>query len=47
LQKGDVIQEVNRQPVNNVSEFQNAVRKGGSDPLLLVNRGGRTLFITA
>jgi serine protease Do len=47
LQKGDVIQEVNRQPVNNVSEFQNAIRKGGSDPLLLVNRGGRTLFITA
>lgn len=47
LQKGDVIQEVNRQPVNNVSEFQSAVRKGGRDPLLLVNRGGRTLFITA
>ena len=47
LQKGDVIQEVNHQPVTNVSEFQSAVRKAGSDPLLLVNRDGRTLFIAA
>jgi len=47
LQKGDVIQEVNHQPVRNVTEFQSAVRKAGSDPLLLVNREGRTLFITA
>jgi serine protease Do len=47
LQKGDVIQEVNHQPVSNVSEFQSAIRKAGSDPLLLVNREGRTLFIAA
>ncbi len=47
LQKGDVIQQVNHQPVNNVSEFQSAIRKAGSDPLLLVNREGRTLFIAA
>lgn len=47
LQKGDVIQEVNHQPVNNVSEFQSAIRKSGSNPLLLVNRDGRTLFIAA
>jgi serine protease Do len=47
LQKGDVIQEVNHQPVSSVSEFQSAIRKGGSDPLLLVNRDGRTLFIAA
>jgi len=47
LQKGDVIQEVNRQSVKNVSEFQSALRKAGNDPLLLVNRGGRTLFIAA
>jgi len=45
LQKGDVIQEVNHQPVNNVSEFESAVRKAGDNPLLLVNRGGRTLFL--
>ena len=47
LQKGDVIQEVNHQAVTNVSEFQSAIRKAGSEPLLLVNRDGRTLFITA
>ena len=47
LRKGDVIQEVNHQAVKNVSEFQNAVKKAGSDPLLLVNRQGRTLFIAA
>jgi serine protease Do len=47
LQRGDVIQEVNHQPVKNTSEFQSAVRKAGDDPLLLVNRGGRTLFIAA
>lgn len=47
LRKGDVIQEVNHQAVKNVSEFQSAVKKGGSDPLLLVNRQGRTLFIAA
>jgi len=47
LQKGDVIQQVNHQPVSNVSEFQSAVGKAGSEPLLLVNREGRTLFITA
>lgn len=47
LQKGDVIQEVNHQPVKNVTDFQNALRKDATNPLLLVNRGGRTLFITA
>ncbi|MGB8458686.1 MAG: DegQ family serine endoprotease [Candidatus Acidiferrum sp.] len=47
LQKGDVIQEVNHQPVNNVSEFESAVRKAGDNPLLLVNRGGITLFIVS
>ncbi len=45
LRRGDVIQEVNHQPIKSVSEFQSAIRKGGDDPLLLVNRGGRTLFI--
>jgi serine protease Do len=47
LRKGDVIQEVNHESVKNVSEFQSALKKGGSDPLLLVNRQGRTLFIAA
>jgi serine protease Do len=47
LRRGDVIQEVNHQSVRNVSEFQSALKKGGDEPLLLVNRGGRTLYITA
>src|SRR3984893_1611643 len=48
LQKGDVIQEVNHQPVRNVAEFEQAMHKAGSaNALLLVNRGGTTLFIAA
>jgi serine protease Do len=47
LRKGDLIQEVNHEPVKNVSEFQGALKNGGSDPLLLVNRQGRTFFIAA
>jgi len=45
LRKGDVIQEVNHQPVHNVAEFEQAMHKGKEDALLLVNRGGTTLFI--
>ena len=47
LRKGDVVQEVNHQPVKNVTDFYNAMHKDAKNPLLLVNRGGRTLFITA
>src|ERR1700676_2284060 len=48
LRKGDVIQEVNRQPVHNVAQFEEAMHKAGKDEaLLLINRGGTTLFIAA
>jgi serine protease Do len=48
LQKGDVIQQVNHQPVHNVAEFEQAMHKAGDkEALLLVNRGGTTLFIAA
>ena len=47
LREGDVVQEVNHQPVKNVSDFYSAMHKDATNPLLLVNRGGRTLFITA
>jgi serine protease Do len=47
LLKGDVIQEVNHQPVRNVAEFEQAMRKAAGSALLLVNRGGTTLFIAA
>jgi serine protease Do len=47
LRRGDVIQEVNRRPVTNVSEFRRAVRQAGNQPLLLlINRQGTTLFVT-
>jgi S1-C subfamily serine protease len=48
LRQGDVIQEVNHKPVRNVAEFKQAMQKAGNaDALLLVNRGGTTLFIAA
>ena len=38
---------VNRKPVTDVSEFQEAIRKAGSGPLLLlVNHQGTTLYLT-
>ena len=48
LRRGDVIQEVNHQPVKNVAEFEQAMRKkGDNESLLLVNRRGNTLFLAA
>jgi serine protease Do len=46
LEQGDVIQEVNRQPVRSSSELNNALGKSGDrPPLLLVNRGGQRSFV--
>jgi serine protease Do len=46
LQRGDVIEQVNRQPVSNVREYDRAVNQAGKQPIvLLVNRGGTTSFI--
>ena len=46
LRKGDVIQEVNHQPIKNAAEFEAAMSKAGKNGvLLLVNRGGTTLFV--
>jgi serine protease Do len=45
LQRGDVIQEVNRNAITSVDEFRAAVSGSGSEPiLLLVNRGGTTQY---
>jgi len=45
IQRGDVIQEVNRRTVTNVEQFRAAVREAANQPLLLlVNRGGQTMF---
>jgi serine protease Do len=45
LQKGDVIQEVNRQPVHNTQEFERALSHSKDQTLLLINRQGDTLFL--
>jgi serine protease Do len=43
LRRGDVITQVNRKPVTNAREFEQAVGRG--TVLLLVNRGGGSIFI--
>jgi serine protease Do len=46
LRRGDVIQQVNRKPVASVSDFRRLLRESGSKTvLLLVNRGGQTMFV--
>ena len=46
LQRGDVIEQVNRQPVTSVAEYQRLVREAGKQTLvLLINRGGTTVFL--
>jgi serine protease Do len=45
LRQGDVIQEVNRQPVKSTADFERAVRNTKEETLLLVNRRGNTLFV--
>jgi serine protease Do len=46
IQQGDVIMEVNRKPVHNVSQYQQAVSEtGDKSVLLLVNRSGQTSYV--
>jgi Do/DeqQ family serine protease len=46
LRRGDVIQQVNRRPVNNVAEFERAMKQAGDkSAVLLVNRNGHTSFV--
>jgi len=47
LRKGDVIQEVNRRPVENEAQFEAAMHHAGDNALLLVNRDGNTMFVAA
>lgn len=47
LRQGDVIQEVDRKPIQSVEEFRSAVQASHAKAtLLLVNRSGSTLFVT-
>ncbi len=46
IQPGDVIEQVNRKPVNSVGDLQAALENAGVRPaLLLVNRQGTDLFV--
>jgi Do/DeqQ family serine protease len=46
IQRGDVIQEVNRQPVRSADDLRAAVEKSGTKPvLLLINSRGETRFV--
>jgi len=47
IQPGDIIQEVNRQPVKSVDDLRSALKKTTDKPtLLLVNRQGNDIFVT-
>jgi len=47
IQRADVIQEVNRQPVRSSTDLRAAIDKSGNKPaLLLINRRGETSFVT-
>lgn len=45
LRRGDVIQEVNRKPVKNTSDFERAMAASKEESLLLVNRHGSTMYL--
>ncbi len=45
LQQGDVIESINRQPVNNVADFRRLASAAKGDTLLRVNRQGSSSFV--
>ena len=47
IRQGDLIQEVNRQPVKTVAEFNAAMQRSGAKPaLVLVKRRGGVIYLT-
>ncbi|HEU4766175.1 MAG TPA: DegQ family serine endoprotease [Pyrinomonadaceae bacterium] len=47
IQRGDVIEQVNQQPIRSVADLMAAVDRSGTSPLLLlVNHRGTTIFVT-
>ncbi|MCL5022817.1 MAG: DegQ family serine endoprotease, partial [Nitrospirae bacterium] len=46
IQRGDVILEVDRRPVNTLREFSDALGKGQKALLLLIFRNGATMYVT-
>ena len=45
LRQGDVIQEVNRQPVKSASDFRNAVAQSNKPVLMLVQREDNSMYV--
>lgn len=46
LQRGDVIEQINRQPLSSVSDYQRLIAEAGKQTIvLLVERGGSTTFL--
>ncbi len=47
IQRGDVIEQANQQPIRSVADLMAAVERSGRNPLLLlVNHRGTTIFVT-
>jgi serine protease Do len=47
IQRGDVIEQVNQQPVRSVADLRSAIERSRKNPLLLlVNHRGTTIFVT-
>jgi Do/DeqQ family serine protease len=47
LERGDVIEQINRQPVRSAIDVRTALERSGNRPaLLLINRRGESLFVT-
>lgn len=47
IAQGDLIQEVNRQSVRTLADFNSAISRSGTRPaLILVNRRGNTIYVT-
>jgi len=47
MRQGDLIQEVNRQPVKTVAEFTAAMQRSGAKPaLVLVKRRDAVIYMT-
>ena len=45
LRMGDVIMQVNNQPIKNVQDFSHAIKNADESVLLLINRGGKTIYV--
>jgi S1-C subfamily serine protease len=47
IRQGDLIQEVNRQPVKSLTEFTSAIQQSGSRPaLILLKRRNNVIYVT-